>query len=609
MNAKLLEILDECLEQIQSGETVESCLAEYPHLWEQLEPLLTTALSISALPKISPSDEFIRTSKARLMARIRQESIQAMVENSAPKIPLLDELVMAWQRIWHTIIGVKKVTIPVTLALLLLLGAGLSGMPNSLFSSPALALEGTLSILSGSVEIQKPGSDSSQPGADGMTLAVGTRVKTAPHSHALLTFFEGSTLKLEPNSDVEIQQIQYTDEQSTKVVLKQWLGKTWSRVVKMADPGSHYQIETPSATAIVRGTLFATEVEENGFTKVSTIEGLVSVVAEDKEVQLPANKQVQVETGTAPSQSLILPSPKSEILITTNMPAVGSVTDPTGSSTGNLPGGLSFNQILGSQSLSPSEGTQLTTIAEPMTGEYIISLRYLEEGIAPFSIQGISDGTVVFTYIGTWGVVKEGGWLIHLNLQVEDGQIVGSEISLIEPLGQEGPEEIVETEMPIEEVVPTEIAAEDSDDADESAGVEVRGSDKGTPAVKSDDLADVEGPQGGEDSGGDEDTPGDNDVPKDKYQDRDQGPPANKGSPKGKDKDQGSSDVGDTAEGDPGDGSDQGPPDDGDTSESDTGDGSDQGPPNGKGTPNGKGGGQGKDKTKDNNNGKGNSNG
>ncbi|MFQ5997308.1 MAG: FecR domain-containing protein, partial [Dehalococcoidales bacterium] len=602
MNAKLLEILDECLEQIQSGERIESCLAEYPHLWEQLEPLLTTAWSISALPKVSPSDEFRRIAKARLLARIRQESIQAKVEKSVPRMPLLGELTISWQRIWHTIIGARRVAIPVTIALFLLLGVSLSGAPNYLFSSPALASQCTLSILSGSVEVQKPGTDNSRPGNNGMTLTVGTRIKTAPDSHALLTFFEGSTLKLEPNSDVEIQQVESTGEQSTTIILKQWLGRTWSRVVKMADPGSHYQIETPSATAIVRGTLFATEVDENGFTKVSTIEGLVSVVTMDKEVQLPANKQAQVETGTAPAQSLALPNPKSEILIMTNMPALGSVTDPTGSSTGNLPSGLSFNQILGSQSLSPSEDSQLITIVEPVTGEYIISLRYLAEGIAPFSIQGISDGEVVFAYTGTWGAVKEGGWLIHLNLQVKDGQIVGSEISSVEPLGQEGPEEIVETEMPIEKVAPTKLAAEDSDDADESVGVEVSSHDRTVPSDTEPDHD--EGTPGDTEPGHDEGTPGDTEPGSDEGTPGDTEPGSDEGTPGDIEPGHDEGTPGDTEpghdEGTPGDtepGHDKGTPGDKGPGH-DKGTPDNKGPGSDKGTPGNKGGKPDKDKNK-----------
>ncbi len=464
MNVKLSRILDKCIEQLHRGENIESCLLQYPQLREQLEPLLKTAQAVSALPRVLPSDEFRRASKTRLMARIREDSVSRKTVKARPRTTLLDELALSWQRIWQAFIGAKKVAVPVTLALLLILAIGIPSALNFLSATPALASQCTLSILSGSVEVQEPGAEHSQPGADGMTLAAGTRVKTASNSHALLTFFEGSTFKLESNSDVEIQQIEITEGQPTTIVLKQWLGKTWSRVVQMADPGSHYRIDTPSATAIVRGTLFTTEVEASGSTRVTTTEGLVSVLAQGEEVYLPASQQARVEAGAIPSQPVTIPSPTAEIVVNVTMPAVGSVIDPTGSSTGILPSGLFFNQILGSQSSSPSADTQLITITEPVTGEYIIALRYLTEGQARFSIQGASEGKAVFNFMGNWGGTEEGGWLIHLDIQVENGQIVSSEITYVESLGEKAPEEIVEVPLAIGEGAT--ITTQDSDTGD-----------------------------------------------------------------------------------------------------------------------------------------------
>ncbi|MFC2048352.1 FecR domain-containing protein, partial [Chloroflexota bacterium] len=435
--AKVLEV---CIERMRQGESVENCLAEYPEMWGEIEPLLSIAQSITALPKVSLSDKFKKTSKARLMRRIRQQSDQVKTSKSVPRMTLLDELATIWQNIWHPILGVKKVVILVTLTSVTILVITLSGVLN--FSSPSqtLASKCTLSILSGNVDIQIPGEDRIQQGTDGATLTVGTRIRTSLDSHALLTFFEGSTIKLDPNTDVEIQQVVLTDEESTTIVLKQWLGRTWSRVIKMADPESHYRIETPSATAIVRGTLFATEVTDSGFTKVSTTEGLVSVVAQDKEIHLPANLQTCVETGAEPFQPEMIPDPKSEIIVTISKPATGSITDPTESSTGILPNGESYNQIPGSQSSSPSEMTQLINISEPVTGEYIITLRYLNEGIGRFSIQGKSEGKTIFRYTGKWDAANESGRIIHLNLNVDDGYIAGGEINVVEPLGDEPPE-------------------------------------------------------------------------------------------------------------------------------------------------------------------------
>jgi len=137
-------------------------------------------------------------------------------------------------------------------------------------------------------------------------------------SYALLTFFEGSTIKLEPNTDVEIPRVESAEGGGTEIALKQWLGRTWSRVVKMMDPNSSYEIQTPSAIALVRGTFFTTEVDEAGSTIVQVKEGAVTVAAqvedvdtpedetaeEEREVLVSAGYQVSVSLGTLPSQPL-----------------------------------------------------------------------------------------------------------------------------------------------------------------------------------------------------------------------------------------------------------------------------------------------------------------
>ncbi|GAH05551.1 unnamed protein product, partial [marine sediment metagenome] len=149
-------------------------------------------------------------------------------------------LALVWQQLSHAFTGARRVTIPITIAVILALTVSLAlpGALNIFSPTPVMAVKCTLSILSGSTEFQSPESDTWQEGTDGTTLETGSQVRTAPDSHALLTFYEGSTIKLEPNTRIEIQQVEYAGEQST-IILKQWLGRTWSRVVKMVDPGSH----------------------------------------------------------------------------------------------------------------------------------------------------------------------------------------------------------------------------------------------------------------------------------------------------------------------------------------------------------------------------------
>jgi hypothetical protein len=194
----------------------------------------------------------------------------------------------------------KRVTIPAILVLVLTIGF-FTGTSQISASDHALTSKCTLSILSGNVEIYAPRSNLSQKGTDGMTLDTGDRVKTLSDSSALLTFFDGSTLKLEPNTEIEIEKLNISQEkQSITVIIKQLFGNTWSHVAKMANP--HYEIKTPSAVALVRGTQFLTEVDDLGATKVLTAEGLVSVSAQEKEIFLPAGQQTEVEPGTPPSE-------------------------------------------------------------------------------------------------------------------------------------------------------------------------------------------------------------------------------------------------------------------------------------------------------------------
>lgn len=51
-------ILDECVEQLLAGETIEQCLQRYPEQASELEPMLRTALSIGRVSAVQPRPEF-----------------------------------------------------------------------------------------------------------------------------------------------------------------------------------------------------------------------------------------------------------------------------------------------------------------------------------------------------------------------------------------------------------------------------------------------------------------------------------------------------------------------------------------------------------------------
>ncbi len=606
METKLAEILDECIARLRKGEKVEDCLNQYPSLREQIAPLLRAAVSVSALPRVKPSAEFREESKARLMSRLRQQSL-AVKAKSRQETLLLGSLAAVWQGLCRSIIGARKVAIPVALAVVVMLVASI-GAFNLLSPTPALASQCTLSILSGSAEVQRAGEDAWKQGANGMTLASGDRVKTAPDSHAMLTFFEGSTVTLEANTDLQIEQVGYSNEQSTTIVMKQWLGRTWSRVVRMADPGSHYRIDTPTASAIVRGTLFATEVDQAGGTGVATTEGIVSVVAQGEEVDLPANRQTHVEAGAGPSQPAAMPDPETQIVITIDSPAVGSVVSPDGSSTGYLPGGLSYNQITGSRSSSPSEGEQTITIPQPGSGEYTLVLRYLTPGSANFNIQGKSADKVAFNYSGTYGAEGDGGWIIRFNINMEGGQIVGSGVNGVNSLGGESPEKIVKSQQTVSSPDATKPPAkEKSEEPEDNGKAQTEDVEKGQPEDKGKAQTEDVGKGQSEDKGKaqTEDVEKVQSGDKGQPQDNGKGQSGDKGQPQDNGKGQ-SEDKGQPQDNDKGQSEDKGQPQDNGKGQSED---KGKGQSEDKGQPQGNGKGQSEDKGQPQDNGKGQSGG
>ena len=448
MRVDLSKALDQCLLGMRSGMVPEACLANYQHLRQQLEPLLNMAAVIGAAPKVGPADEFRNESWARLITKARGSAAQ-MKERSSHNMSLWGNMRKAVGRFGDMLTPSQRVFAPLMSMLFLAIAVSLVAYSIPALFTPASALESqcTLSVLSGVVEVQEKGSDVWQSAEDGSVLAAGSRVRTDPDARGLLTFFEGTTIKIESDTDIEILRVTGGEEQPTEIVLKQWVGKTWSRVVKKIDPGSRYEIKTPSAYALVRGTMFETEVDENGTTAVRTIEGTVSVGAQNEEVSVTAGLEASVESGAAPSQPVAIQPAKTELVIRVSMPAVASVSDPASSSTGYLPSGISFNQISGSYSSSPIQGDQIISIPEPVSGIYQVVMRAVSDGTTRVVYHALSDGENIFQQTAEYEVTEDSKWLVRVALAFDGNRLSSVSVGDIEPLGDQAPEKIVTTDQ------------------------------------------------------------------------------------------------------------------------------------------------------------------
>ena len=455
MRDSIATALEQCFQWMKAGQAPELCLARYPDLRQKLEPLLYTARFIASVPKVVPSNEFRNASKARLISRAREYSNNKKNEKSLIT-SLFKKLTPIWETLKNPYAPPGRAYRPLMATLFILLAISLATYSIPMFSAPGSSLESqcTLSVLSGTAEVQMRGSDNWQVAMDGVVLEAGTRVRTTEEAQAVLTFFEGTTIKLESGTDVEVEKVKGSDGQPTEIVLKQWLGKTWSRVVKKIDPGSRYEIKTPSAYALVRGTMFETEVDEEGATEVRTTEGTVSVGAQDEEVEVSAGLEAGVVSGAAPSKPMPIPPANSEFVVFISMPAVASVCDPNSSSTGYMPNGISFNQISGSQSSSPTEGDQVIRIPEPIAGIYKVVLRGINDGTTRVIYRAVSGSETVLEQTAHYEIKEGDEWLVQIELSFEGDQLISALVGDIELLTDGAPENIVTTELAAEAAVP-----------------------------------------------------------------------------------------------------------------------------------------------------------
>ena len=158
-----------------------------------------------------------------------------------------------------------------------------------------------LSITEGSVSVMKAGTASWIEAQVGMSLEPGDSVKTGDDSSAEITFFDGSTIELQPGTEIEIASLDIsTDTGSTTIILEQIIGNTISRVIKLVDPASRYEVETPTGVVAVRGSAMQIHVIEDGTTWIINLEGDIWAVAQGLELQIPEGQQCIVRPDQPP---------------------------------------------------------------------------------------------------------------------------------------------------------------------------------------------------------------------------------------------------------------------------------------------------------------------
>ncbi len=161
-------------------------------------------------------------------------------------------------------------------------------------------LPATISVVEGDVTVLKVDIAKWEDAFAGMELALEDTIKTGDDGTAVIVFFEGSTIELQPNTEVMIQELGVASTGSTTIKLWQNIGSTVNRVQKLVDSESRYEIQTPSGSAVVRGSVGTVIVLANGITLIYNEEGEWWAYANGQLVQIPPNWYITIVPGNPP---------------------------------------------------------------------------------------------------------------------------------------------------------------------------------------------------------------------------------------------------------------------------------------------------------------------
>jgi len=209
-----------------------------------------------------------------------------------------------------------------------------------------------LTVLSGEVMVRH-GSGDFVAAKDGQVLNEGDTLRTGADARAVLTYFEGSTVTVEPETQLTIESSATLADGGTVVVMSQAFGRSWHVVTKLITGSSKYDVKTPANTASVRGTAFEVASTENA-TTVTTTEGTVLSNTVDPDNGRRVN--VPVAAGTTLTQpkneaaTFAHPAPAPERKVTVTVDATNSlVVDPLGRANGVTKHGKVVVQTPGAQ--------------------------------------------------------------------------------------------------------------------------------------------------------------------------------------------------------------------------------------------------------------------
>ncbi len=187
-------------------------------------------------------------------------------------------------------------------------------------AAAAAVRAGTVSELAGAVAIVRAESTQRDQARVGVIVNVGDTVETSANGKAKLLLGDDSVITISPNSRFRISRALYDPAKKSRDSSFTLLaGKVRSLVSKFwGSAGANFEVRTPTAVAGVRGTEFVQEINADGSSTITVLEGKVEVYnpkdSKKRAVVLTQGQRTSVKEGKTPAAPQSVPTSELEQL-------------------------------------------------------------------------------------------------------------------------------------------------------------------------------------------------------------------------------------------------------------------------------------------------------
>ena len=154
------------------------------------------------------------------------------------------------------------------------------------------------------------------PQGESVLIKAGESIRTGPNSIVNIHLYDGTTINLGEKSEFFISHLVTTDDHY-QVRIQQLSGKALYHIKHLLGISDYFEINTPSTTVSVRGTVFTVNVIDRFTTEVACEEGVVLVSWGDQEIELTAGESITTIIEEPLPEKTTLPRPQIQPSATT----------------------------------------------------------------------------------------------------------------------------------------------------------------------------------------------------------------------------------------------------------------------------------------------------